>query len=114
VLTKFLNPKNDLAYDELNRFSWTVEEMRAYDSVDMKQAADRAVLRAAKEEGHKEGREEGREEGIQETLLFLLKQKFKTVPEHYHQKVGQTNPELLRKWMVRVLECLTIDEVFTE
>jgi len=90
------------AYDELNRFSWTVEEMRAYDSVDMKQAADRAVLRAAKEEG------------IQETLLFLLKQKFKTVPEHYHQRVGQTNPDLLRRWLGRVLECLTIDEVFTE
>jgi len=84
--------------------------MRAYDSVDMKQAADRAVMRAAVETGLKKGREES----AQEILLFLLKQKFKTVPEHYHQKVGQTNPELLRRWMGRVLECLTIDEVFTE
>jgi len=39
------------AYDELNRFSWTVEERRAYDSVDMKQAADRAVLQAAELKG---------------------------------------------------------------
>ncbi len=45
------------AYDELNRYSWSIEEIRAYDSVDMKQASDRAVLRAAKEEGLKEGEE---------------------------------------------------------
>jgi predicted transposase/invertase (TIGR01784 family) len=39
------------AYDELNRYSWSVEEIRAYDSVDMKQASERAVLEAAVKEG---------------------------------------------------------------
>jgi len=31
------------AYQELDRFSWTQEELRTYDSMDMKRAADKAV-----------------------------------------------------------------------
>jgi len=35
------------AYDELNRFAWTDEELRAYESIDMKQAAEKAILEGA-------------------------------------------------------------------
>ena len=35
------------AYEELNRFAWSTEELRAYDSIDMKQAADKAILEGA-------------------------------------------------------------------
>ncbi len=43
------------AFDELNRYSWTVEELRYYDSVDMKQSADKAILEGAYEEGEAAG-----------------------------------------------------------
>ncbi len=39
------------AYDELNRFSWSPEELRTYDSIDMKQSADRAINEKAFEDG---------------------------------------------------------------
>ena len=42
------------AYDELNRFSWSAEEIRAYDSIDMKRESEEGVLRAAKAEGKQE------------------------------------------------------------
>jgi predicted transposase/invertase (TIGR01784 family) len=44
------------AYEELNRFGWTPEELREYDSIDMKRSADKAVLQAAKEDGKIEGK----------------------------------------------------------
>lgn len=43
------------AYEELNRFSWSAEEMRAYDSVDMKQESEAAVLEAAETKGEAKG-----------------------------------------------------------
>jgi predicted transposase/invertase (TIGR01784 family) len=58
------------AYDELNRFSWSEFQLNDYESVEMKHAADKAVLEAAfetgQEKGHKQGLEEGRKEGIEE------------------------------------------------
>ena len=60
------------AYEALNRFNWSIEEMRTYNSVDMKMSADRAILWGARQEGHKEGLEkglqEGHEKGIQEGI----------------------------------------------
>jgi len=47
-------------------------------------------------------------------LLFLLQQKFKTIPEHYYQKIEQASPQCLRKWAERVLESLTIEKIFEE
>lgn len=39
------------AYDEMSRFGWTAEDLRYYDSFDMKRWSERSVLAGAKEEG---------------------------------------------------------------
>jgi predicted transposase/invertase (TIGR01784 family) len=51
------------AYEELNKYSWTKEELRLYDSIDMKQAADKAINEKAFEDGIEKGKAEGKEEG---------------------------------------------------
>ena len=47
------------AYQELERYGWSPEELRSYDSVDMKQAANRAIFEGAREEGKAEGLRQG-------------------------------------------------------
>lgn len=39
------------AYEELDKYSWTTEELRTYDSIDMKQSADKAINEKAFEQG---------------------------------------------------------------
>jgi predicted transposase/invertase (TIGR01784 family) len=39
------------AFEELDRYSWSAEELRAYNEVDMKKEANKAVLEGAKAEG---------------------------------------------------------------
>lgn len=51
------------AYEELNRFSWTPEELRTYDSIDMKQSADKAANEKSFEKGMEKGKVEGKAEG---------------------------------------------------
>ena len=43
------------AYHELDRYSWTVEEIRTYDRVDMKRCADKAIIEGMVAEGKAEG-----------------------------------------------------------
>ena len=54
------------AYEELDRYAWTIEELRAYDKVDMKKEANKAVMAGVRAEGRAEGIAEGRAEGIAE------------------------------------------------
>lgn len=60
---------NDLiikrAYEELDRYSWTQEELRIYDSIEMKQAADKAVNEQAFDMGVEKGKVEGEKIGIE-------------------------------------------------
>ncbi len=60
------------AYEELNRFGWSQEELRGYDSVDMKRESDKACLWGAEEKGLQKGlargRKEGKKEGIKEGI----------------------------------------------
>lgn len=51
------------AYEELDRYAWTIEELRAYDKVDMKKEANKAVMAGVRAEGRAEGIAEGRAEG---------------------------------------------------
>ena len=51
------------AFDELNRFAWSPEELRNYDSVDMKQEANKAIMEGARAEGIIEGEARGKAEG---------------------------------------------------
>jgi predicted transposase/invertase (TIGR01784 family) len=57
------------AYDELDRFTWSDEELRTYDSIDMKKAADAAILEGALLKGKAEGLAEGMEKGKAEGLV---------------------------------------------
>jgi len=54
------------AYEELNRYKWSPEELRTYDSVDMKKWSNKAVLEGALERGRTQGLVEGRTQGIAE------------------------------------------------
>ncbi|RZI45748.1 Rpn family recombination-promoting nuclease/putative transposase [Candidatus Finniella inopinata] len=73
------------AYEELNRFSWSEQELMAYEQAEKQeadyiaaidQAIDDGIERGRTEgraEGRAEGRQEGREEANLETVLTLLK-----------------------------------------
>ncbi|MCB1212879.1 MAG: Rpn family recombination-promoting nuclease/putative transposase [Chlamydiia bacterium] len=53
------------AYDELSRFKWSEVELNDYESVEMKHAADQAVISAALEKGEKLGLEKGEKLGLE-------------------------------------------------
>jgi predicted transposase/invertase (TIGR01784 family) len=61
------------AYEELNRFGWTPEELREYDSVEMKRSADKAVLQAAREDGIEIGTAQGIEIGEKRNAVKIAK-----------------------------------------
>ena len=52
------------AYTALDRYAWSPEELREYNSVEMKRQADLAILEQAFDKGREEGREEGMNEGV--------------------------------------------------
>ena len=54
------------AYDIVERFSWTEQELRSYDNNMMALRDARSRLEGAREEGREAGREEGRAEGREE------------------------------------------------
>jgi len=56
------------AYEELNRYGWSPEELREYDSIDMKYFADKAILEGAFEMGVAEGEARGIEKGIEKGM----------------------------------------------
>ena len=53
------------AYEELNRYAWSEEDLNYYESIEMKQAADRGVQEALKEISYEEGEKVGIEKGIE-------------------------------------------------
>lgn len=59
------------AYDELNRFGWSEMELNNYESIEMKQAADQAVLDAAVECAFERGAEQGEEKGEKKAQLRI-------------------------------------------
>jgi predicted transposase/invertase (TIGR01784 family) len=54
------------AYDELNKYNWTVEEFRIYEAIQKVNWDNQAVDAYKYSEGKKEGRKEGKEEGLAE------------------------------------------------
>ena len=52
------------AYDELERFSWSVEALARYEQITKRDRDNAAALRAKVQKAEQKGREEGREEGI--------------------------------------------------
>jgi predicted transposase/invertase (TIGR01784 family) len=53
------------AYEELNRYGWSPEELRTYQSIDMKKAAIDAGMKGSYEKGLQEGVEKGLQKGLQ-------------------------------------------------
>ena len=67
------NPEIKEAYDIVERFHWTEEELLNYDRIWMSVADQDGMLKAASEDGHQKGLEKGRELGFREGQLDLLK-----------------------------------------
>jgi predicted transposase/invertase (TIGR01784 family) len=93
------------AYEELNRYTWTAEDLREYDAVEMKQAADRAILEGAREEGLVEGLNKGLAEGLLEGEKQTL---IKVVKNFYEQgtslEIIQSATGLSRTEVLTILE----------
>ena len=61
------------AYEELDRFHWNDDDLRAYDAVIKHEMDYQASLDFKFEEGREEGREEGKAEGIEEGKIEVAK-----------------------------------------
>ena len=61
------------AYNELDRYSWTSEELHNYDSIDMKRFADMAIFEGALLEGLAEGEKKGLAEGEKKGQLNIAR-----------------------------------------
>lgn len=61
------------AYQELNRFGWNEEELRAYDSVIKKEKDYQASMDQRYDEGMEKGRQEGIQKGVQEGKLEVAR-----------------------------------------
>ena len=70
-------------------------------------------LEEGKQVGLEEGKQAGEKMGLENSLLFLLQQKFKHVPDQYHQKIRHADPGMLKQLLERVLICQTLDETFS-
>lgn len=70
-IATLLNKTNALhrAYEELNRFSWSEEELRAYEQAEKQEADYIASIDQKYDEGLEKGRAEGKEEGRTEGAI---------------------------------------------
>ncbi len=94
------------AYDELNRFAWTIEELRAYESIDRKQESEEACIEAAEQKGEKRGKVE--------FLIMLLEQKFGPLPTPIQERIHRANSNQLRVWGKRIFEVSNMLDLFEE
>ena len=106
--------------------AYTETELAAYNTFWDTVSTEKTLLSGRYQEGKTEGLIEGKAEGLIEgkaegliegqadLLIFLLKHKFKTVPEQYVKKISNASPELLQKWAEQVLNCTTIDDIFSD
>jgi predicted transposase/invertase (TIGR01784 family) len=51
------------AFNELDRFAWSIDDIRNYDSIDMKRSADKDILATAMAQGEAKGKAKGLAEG---------------------------------------------------
>lgn len=65
------------AYDVLDRFHWSEEELQRYEKMVMNIADAQAILDAARNEGLDEGMKKGKAEGVKEGMQALAKKMLK-------------------------------------
>ena len=63
---------------------------------------------------HAEGKAEGKVEGKAETLLALLSRRFGQPSEAARERVAAARPEDLERWLERILDAKSLEEVFGE
>ena len=61
-----------------------------------------------------EGRRQGKLEGKRETLLSLLRVKFRQLPAEAERRVAEADEHALDRWSKAVLFASTIDEVWAD
>lgn len=62
------------AYEELNKFSWSEEELLSYEAVIKRELDHKAILAKQYNEGKAEGKAEGKEEKVIELIKIMLKE----------------------------------------
>lgn len=67
-----------------------------------------------RQEGREEGREEGRREGRVEMLRVMLMAKFGVIDPKLEARIGDASPELLDRYLARILTAATIAAVFDD
>jgi flagellar biosynthesis/type III secretory pathway protein FliH len=70
--------------------------------------------RIAKKEGVQQGIEQGLQQGERTMLLMQLERKFTTIPERYRRLIEQAEASTLLHWGSRVLDCQSLDDMFSE
>ncbi len=73
-------------------------------------------LQSGLEQGLEQGLERGVQKGEGTLLMCQLEHKFKTspIPERYKRQIEQASPEVLLKWGERMLDSLSLEEVFSD
>jgi predicted transposase/invertase (TIGR01784 family) len=61
------------AYEEANKFTWTKEELDAYDYAHMREADEKGRLELALRRGHEKGMKEGMKKGIEDSKFEIVK-----------------------------------------
>jgi flagellar biosynthesis/type III secretory pathway protein FliH len=73
---------------------------------------EQAAAARGRKEGHQEGRKEGRKEGEGKALLLLLERRFGVLPESVTARVAQSSTRDIERWLDRVLDAASLDDVF--
>lgn len=66
-------PIIERAYEELNRFAWSEQELLTYDQAEKYEGAYQASLEHQFDQGMEKGREEGEQAGLKKTAISMLK-----------------------------------------
>lgn len=90
------------------------EEFELYERAGMAITDARGSIELAMEEGRHKGRQEGRQEESAELLVTLLKKRFGQLSAPVCQKIIQTDLATLKRWILRVLDAKSLDDVFLE
>ena len=66
------------------------------------------------QQGRREGRQEGRQEGRRGMLLRLLTRRFGPLPAATEERIERATPDQLDRWVDRIVDAPTLDEVLAE
>lgn len=106
------NPAIGEAYTMLNYLSHDPEERRRYFRRKIALMDMRSGLQTAEEKGKIEGKLQGKIEGEIEVLSRQLRKRFGDLPAWAVEKLNQATDAQLELWCDRVLEAVSVEQVF--